>query len=462
MSGRSLRYALDLWKAQREAEAGLAQRRAERYAALLAHARDASPFYRELYRGLPAGLVARSDLPPVGKPALMAAFDRWVTDPRITRAGVEAFMADPARIGAPFLGDYFVCTSAGTTGHPGVFVYDTQAVDVCRALTSVRITPAWVGFGGLRRMARRGFRWACVVGTGGHYAGAGWIELERRRSHWRSRAYRVFSVQQPLAELVAALNAFDPAMVTAYPSALALLAQEQAAGRLRLQPTLVEIGGESTTTEASAFAAAAFGCPVRNLYSASEFMMMAFGCAHGWLHVNSDWVILEPVEDDLRPTPPGQASHTVLLTNLANRVQPLIRYDLGDSIRLRPDGCPCGNPLPAIQVVGRRDDVLRFATADGRSVAIVPLAIGSVVDGAPGVRRSQIVQTAPTVLRVRLECEPGSDEATVWQAVAARLRAFLATQGLEHVEVVRAAEPPQQKAPFGKFRHVIAAGSAPA
>lgn len=457
MSGRSLRYVLDLWQAQREGEAGLARRREERFASLLAHARGASAFYRELYRGLPAGHVARGDLPPVDKRSLMAAFDQWVTDLRVTKAGVEAFMADPGRIGAPFLGEYFVCTSAGTTGRPGVFVYDSQAVEVCRALTSARITPSWLGFAGMRRMARRGFRWACVVGTGGHYAGAGWIELERQRSHWRSRAYRVFSVQQPLAELVAELDAFDPAMLTAYPSALALLAQEQTAGRLHLRPTLVEIGGESTTPEASAFAATAFGCPVHDLYSASEFLTMAFGCTHGQLHVNSDWVILEPVDERFRPSRPGEASHTVLLTNLANRVQPLIRYDLGDSIRVRPDPCPCGNPLPAIQVVGRRDDVLHLATADGRSIAIVPLAIGSVLDGTPGVHRGQIVQTTPTSLRVRVECEPGSDEATVWRAVAANLHAFLAAQGLGHVEVVHGAEPPQQKAPFGKFRQVLAA-----
>ena len=265
-----------------------------------AFARSASPFYGKLYAALPAEGVRRTDVPAVNKRALMASFDQWVTDPAVTLAGVEAFMADPGTLGELYRGKYFVCTSAGTTGHPGVFVYDTQAVEVCRALTSARITPSWVGFGGMRRMALRGFRWACIVGTGGHYAGAGWIELERRRSPWRSRAYRVFSVQQPLAELVAALNAFDPAMLTAYPSALALLAQEQAVGRLHLHPTLIEIGGESTTPEASAFAAAAFGCPVYNLYSASEFLTMAFGCTHGWLHVNSDWVILEPVDEQFR------------------------------------------------------------------------------------------------------------------------------------------------------------------
>lgn len=87
----------------------------------------------------------------------------------------------------------------------------------------------------------------------------------------------------------------------------------------------------------------------------------------------------------------------------------------------------------------------------------MPLAIGSVVDGMPGVHRAQIVQTSPTCLRVRIYCEPGHDAANVRRAVAARLHAFLAAQGLDHIEVVLAPEPPQQKAPFGKFRQVLAA-----
>ena len=447
---------LDLRIAQCQGAQALARRGAARFAALLAHARHASPVYRRLYRDLPADGVARDDLPPVDKRTLMAAFDDWVTDPRVTRAGVEAFMSDPGRIGARYHGEYFVCTSSGTTGHPGVFVHDGHAVDTYRAITSARIVPGWAGAGGLLRMARRAFRWAAVVGTGGHYAGAGWMELERRRSWWHAHAFRVFSVQQAVPELVAALNAFDPAMLTAYPSALELLATLQDVGRLHLRPAMLEISGESTTQEWKAHAAAAFGCAVYDVYSASECLTMAFSCPHGWLHVNSDWVMLEPVDDHFRPTPPGHQSHTVLLTNLANRVQPLIRYDLGDSVRVGPDACPCGSPLPAIQIIGRRDDVLRLVAHNGRSVTIIPLAISSVIDATPEVHRSQIVQAGPASIRVRIETTRGADEDVVWRAVATNLSAYLARQGLAAVEVVRAQEPPQQGAQFGKYRQVIA------
>ncbi len=451
------RIALDLWRAQREGATGLARRQELRLAALVAHARAKSRFYQRLYHDQPDGDVALRNVPPVTKPELMAAFDDWVTDLDVTRAGVEAFVADPALIGSRYRGEFFVCASSGTTGHPGLFVHDPSAIAVYRALTVVRIDFAWLTPGDWLRLARRGLRWATVMGAGGHFMGAGWMEMERRRSGWRSRAYRVFPAQRPLAELVTDLNAFDPAIITGYPSALDLLAEEQAAGRLHLRPVLVETGGETTAPDARARMAAAFGCAIHNAYGSSEFLSLAASCAHDWLHVNSDWEVLEPVDEDFRPAPPGEPSHTVLLTNLANRIQPIIRYDLGDSVLLRPDPCPCGSPLPAIRVAGRSDDVLRLVAADGRTVRILPLAIGAVVEEASGVRRSQLIQTGPATIRLRLELGPSADVEMVWRDVIARLSAYLAGQRLANVEIVRASESPEQSARSGKFRQVIAA-----
>lgn len=458
------RTAFDLWRAQREDAAGLARRQESRLEALLARARAESRFYRHRYQGLPGDGLKLSELPPVTKPELMAAFDDWVTDPGVTRAGLEAFVADPALLGVLYRGEYFVCTSSGTTGHPGLFVYDRSTITVLRALVIARIDLGWLTAGQWLHLVARGFRWATVVGTGGHFAGAGWIELQRRSSRLGARAFRLFSVQRPLAELAAALNEFDPGILITYPSALQLLAEEQSAGRLHLRPVLVETVGESSSAEARAGMAAVFGCLVRDVYGASECQWLGFECGRGWLHVNSDWVVLEPVDEDFRPTPPGEPSHTVLVTNLANHVQPIIRYDLGDSVLARPDPCPCGNPLPAIRVAGRGDDVLRLTGSDGRAVSILPLAIGSVIEETPAVRRSQLIQTGPSTIRVRLEPKPGADAERVWLAVTTNLHAYLAGQGLGNVDLVRTCEPPEQSAMSGKFRQVIACrpGSQPA
>jgi phenylacetate-coenzyme A ligase PaaK-like adenylate-forming protein len=456
----TLRVTLDLLRGQRGDPAGLARRQNERLAALVQHARARSRYYARLYRGLPIDRVVLRDLPPVTKPELMASFDDWVTDPAVTRAGVEEFIAEPTRIGSSYLGRYFVCSTSGTTGHPGLFVHDPRACTVYRAMT-YRIDLAWLSGRQWLEMARLRGRWAAVVGTGGHFAGEGWMEFQRRRAGWRRHHYRVISVQQPLAEIVAELNAFDPAVLTGYPSALELLAEEQVAGRLRVRPVIVELGGESVDENGRARVSAGLGGALHDAYAASESLVLAFDCEQGWLHVNSDWVVLEPVDADFCPAPPGEPSHTVLLTNLANRVQPVIRYDLGDSVVARPDSCPCGSPLPAIRVHGRRDDVLRLRGADGRTVSLLPLAIGSVIDETPGVQRSQLLQAGPTSLRLRLDLTEGATAEQVWDSACANLAEYLAAQGLAGTEVIRAAEAPETSAASGKFRQVIA-GSGPA
>jgi phenylacetate-coenzyme A ligase PaaK-like adenylate-forming protein len=162
--------------------------------------------------------------------------------------------------------------------------------------------------------------------------------------------------------------------------------------------------------------------------------------------------VIEPVDARYQPVPPGTQSHTVLLTNLANRVQPILRYDLGDSVLQRPDPCPCGNPLPAIRVQGRSADVLAFRTEAGEQVAIAPLAFE--VDQVPGVELFQIVQTTPTNLRVRLRPAAGADQERMWQAVQAEIARLLAEHRLSYVTVERASEPPEQ-GPGGKYRAVV-------
>jgi phenylacetate-coenzyme A ligase PaaK-like adenylate-forming protein len=407
-----------------------------------------------LYRGLPAQILAMGALPPVAKPELMAEFDDWVTDPRVTRPDVEAFVADPARVGEPYRGGAFVCTSSGTTGRPGLFVHDARAVAVYEALVAVRGYPGWLTAAQWRELARRGVRAAVVVGTGGHFAGAGWYERARLPGRPFARAFRVFSVQRPLPELVAALNDYRPTVIGGYASAMDLLAGEQDEGRLHLAPVLVATSGESLADDVRRRVEAAFGAAVRDSYAASEGMFLAFECSQRWQHVNSDWVVLEPVDEQLRPVPDGEASHTVLLTNLANRVQPVIRYDLGDSVLARPDACECGSPLPAIRVAGRCDDVLTLSAGGGREVAVLPLALGTVVERVASVRRVQLAQSGPASIRVRLETEPGVSESVVWEQVLRRLRDYLSEQGLDAVDLVRAPEAPRL-APGGKYRRVV-------
>jgi phenylacetate-coenzyme A ligase PaaK-like adenylate-forming protein len=175
------------------------------------------------------------------------------------------------------------------------------------------------------------------------------------------------------------------------------------------------------------------------------------------LHVNADWVVLEPVDRNYRPTPPGEPSYTVLLTNLANRVQPLIRYDLGDSVTLLPP-CPCGSPLPAIEVHGRSDDVLRLRAADGTEVPVSPLALTTAMEEVIAGHRFQVVQTGPSDIGVRLGATEPSERTAEWHAVRRVLRQFLVSQSAANVRLHLATDAPAPDRGSGKLREVVAPG----
>lgn len=451
----------DIWWTRRQGSAAVSAARRARLVALVQFVRSHSPFYRDACRRVPEHGFSLEQLPVVAKRQLMAHFDDWVTDPAVTRSDVKAFLADPALIGERYLGAYAVWKSSGSTGEPGIFVQDADALATYDALLSVQLGTAGLASRYALGMLSEGGRAALIVAMGGHFASiASWRRLSRSVPWLASRA---FSVTAPLGQLVAELNAYQPAFLSSYPTVLALLAEQQEAGRLRIAPTGVWSGGECLAPSMRAAIERAFGCPVANEYGTSECMSIAYSCHEGWLHVNADWVILEPVDRDYRPTPPGDVSHTVLLTNLANRVQPVLRYDLGDSVVAKPEPCACGSPLPAIRVEGRRDDVVSLRSPDGSTVRLAPMALTTVVEEASGVHRFQIIQTAPNRLALRIEPSPSGDRNGAWQAARAALLDYLAAQSLPNVEVTLDDAAPAPDPSSGKLREVVvaAAGDSP-
>lgn len=448
------KIAWDVRRVSRSTPAAVAARQQQRLMRLIEFARVHSPFYQQLYRYLPPRTVHLQSLPPVTKPELMENFNNWVTARTITQSEVAAFVANKSLAGRLHQDKYAVWSSSGVTGEPGILLHDGYALAVYGALMVVRGLLAWMALSDLLAARLRGGRQASVLATGGHFAGAAFFELAAKLHSPPYRRSRTFSVLKPLSELVPALNEFKPTVLVSYPNALTLLATEQMAGRLNIDPILIATAGEWIAPTVRTKITSAFACPVRDCYAASEFMGIAFDCAHGRLHVNSDWVILEPVDEKYRPVPPEHVAHSTLLTNLANRVQPIIRYNLGDSIIVNPKPCPCRSPLPTIQIEGRCNDILTCRAPGKETVRLLPLALATVVEETPGVRRFQIVQIAPAKLSVRLEVFPDADITRVWEKMTHRLQGFLATQGLSWVEVVKAREPPRRDPVSGKFRQV--------
>lgn len=448
------RLSWDAVRTARGGEAAIARRQIERLQELVDFAREHSPYLAARYRDMPAHVAGIEQLPVSTKAEMMANFDEWVTDPRVTRAQVEAFIADPDLVGHDLLDRYVVCTTSGATGTPAILLHDRNALIVYNVLGYVRSLRTVLPLRQLWPLLRGKGRMAAIFVTGGHYLGNTMMARRHRAMPWRAKTQRLFSALTPRDELVDELNAFSPVILGGYPSALDLLARQQQAGRLHIRPFFVSAAGETLTDEARQRISAAFGCKVANYYGSSEAVGLTFECTAGRLHLNSDWYIVEPVDGDGRPTAPGQMSHDVLITNLANRIQPIIRYQMSDRVAVLPNGCPCGSPFPQIRVEGRSDDVLQFPSPRGETVRILPLPLVTVAEETPGLASCQLIQTGPSTLRVRMSVTQPAQRPAVWEALRTRLQAYLATQRVGSVQIDEDPEDPQLHPRSGKFRQV--------
>jgi phenylacetate-CoA ligase len=416
-----------------------------------------SPFYRQRLSAAGQGRTAHETLHrlrPVHKRELMQHFADWVTDPALTLPTLRAFVRERGNRGEAFLGRYLVWESSGSSGEPALFVQDQRALAVADALEAARgpislaVSNAWsdwwVGSGaGVERIA-------LVAATEGHFASVVAFERARELNPWLGATSRSFSFLQPMAQLVEQLNAFAPTVLASYPSMAWVLSEEQSARRLKIAPHALWTGGETLTPATRRTLGERFHCPVRDSYGASECFLIANECRCGHLHLNADWVVLEPVDSQGRAVPPGEFGSTTLLTNLANHVQPIIRYDLGDRVRFVPQACECGSALPVIEVQGRADDVLTLADAHGHAVHLAPLALTTVLEDEAGVFDFQLRQRGPQALR--LDVFGGASS----KGAADALRGFLREQGLGATRVQCHSESsPAERGRSGKQRRVV-------
>lgn len=395
---------LEVLTSSRASAEAIAQRQQQRLAQLLMSAASNTRFYRAALQGQdPAQLPLRA-LPVMDKHRLMADLPGHVSDPAITLASLRAFLADPGHIGQPYLGRYWAWESSGSTGQPGIFVQDSAAMAVYDALeASRRHSPRpWARLLDPFYLAER---FALVGAIDGHFASIVSAQRLRGGNPWLAGHSRNFSILQPLPTLLSQLDQFGPSILATYPSAAVLLAEQSRRGMLRLPLKEVWTGGETLTPGARHAIEHGLGCPLRNSYGASEFLPIAWECDQGQLHVNADWVILEAVDARHRPVPPGSPSHTTLLTNLANHLQPLIRFDIGDRIVLGARPCACGSALPVVQVEGRTDDALTLPGADGIPVMLLPLALSTLLEDQAGVFDFQLQALGPSHWRLTLGCD---------------------------------------------------------
>jgi phenylacetate-coenzyme A ligase PaaK-like adenylate-forming protein len=222
----------------------------------------------------------------------------------------------------------------------------------------------------------------------------------------------------PLPATVSALNRFAPDALVGYASILGELANEQRAGRLRISPRAAFSASEVLTPGIRAACLEAWGAEPYNVYAATETAGIASECIRHHLHAYDDLVVTETVDEQGSPVAAGETGARLLVTVLASRTQPLIRYELTDRVRFATTPADDLGPFRTLITVveGRSEDVLILPGREGQAVRVHPNVFHAVLEGADGPWQ---VIAHPDGLEVLVTSDPDGLEARLARALAA-------------------------------------------
>lgn len=136
-----------------------------------------------------------------------------------------------------------------------------------------------------------------------------------------------------------------------------------------------------------------FGTKVFNEYGCGEIGTIAHECEHGSMHLNMENIVVEIVDDNGQPVP-NDIPGNIVVTELYNKVMPLIRYKLGDIGTITNKKCSCGRQLPVFEgPVGREMDQL--VTASGKKFGGIYYVYKMIMESKKrnlGIERFQLQQ----------------------------------------------------------------------
>ncbi len=272
----------------------------------------------------------------------------------------------------------------------------------------------------------------------------------------RTKLLPAFEMSEPkLDEFLQAIRSARPKMLFGYPSSLALLARHAQSKNIRVDNLGIKVAfvtSERLYDNQREQIESIFGCRVANGYGGRDAGFIAHECPAGGMHITAEDIIVEIVDEQGVPLPPGSPGE-VVVTHLATGDFPFIRYRTGDVAILSDKACSCGRGLPLIQEIqGRTTDFI--VASDG--TLMHGLALIYVVRDLPGVQQFKIIQENLYATRILLVTDATFKDTLITTIKSDVMRRLGADVKVD-VEIVTHIA----KEASGKYRYVISHVSSP-
>lgn len=343
-----------------------------------------SAFYRSFYQGY--NMEDWQRLPMINKQTMMEHFDALNTcGIKKEEAFQLAFEAEKSRDFTPQIGDVTIGLSSGTSGNRGLFVVNSKERAMWAGAILAKVLPD-----GLFTRERVAF---FLRANSNLYetVSSGFIR------------FKFFDLMNGIDQHVDELQQFQPTILVAPPSMLAMLADKIDQGKLAVACKKVISVAEVLEPMDERFIAEQFKQPiVHQVYQATEGFLAAT-CPHGTLHINEDLICIQKEYIDKQ-----SGRFVPVITDFTRTTQPIIQYRLDDILIERTDKCPCGSCFTAIHAIeGRTDDILYVRSKSGSALtAIFPDFIRrEVLLTSDQIKEYMVVQKSPDQIELYMNLE---------------------------------------------------------
>lgn len=308
----------------------LEQVQLEKLNRLISHARETVPYYRNLPAGELRSLEELKNIPFLEKEVLRENADQLCSTSQGLRPRPK--------------------TTGGSTG--AAVTLRKSAEGMAQEMAATWRGYSWAGIDIGDKQARF---WGVPHGKKDRLR-AKLIDLVTNRLRFSAFAFS----ESDFEVYISKLEDFNPKYFYGYVSMIKQLAEyiEREKLIIDVRPSAIITTAEVLTQSDREIIERVFNCKVYNEYGCGEIGTIAHECSSGGLHLTSENMIVEIVDDNGNSVPAGEQGE-IVVTDLVNYSMPLIRYKIKDYGDISTKPCVCGVNLPCLEkVYGREYDYL--------------------------------------------------------------------------------------------------------